>query len=281
MVHRGTAWIGEWLVEPTLACVSKGGKRQCVTPRAMAVLVRLDQSDGSVVSRNDLLDAVWPGMAVTPDALSQCLVELRRVFGESPKQPEVIETIPKMGIRLIPPVVEQLARSRTRLASDASKPRSRPDGDRRSLAVLPFDSLSSDPENAYFAAGMQEEILTRLARLPSRFRVISRTSVLRYAKERPPLHAIAQELGADIILEGSVTRMLSDRRFGTAIGTTFSPCNRPCRSTSRGRCASSCLPPKRRASIADSRAQRVPTSSTHKQSIFTRASRRMRRSRDG
>jgi TolB-like protein len=72
------------------------------------------------------------------------------------------------------------------------------------LAVLPFDNLSGDPSNAYVAAGMQEEILTRLARLPNRFRVISRTSVLRYATERPPIGTIAQELGADIILEGSV-----------------------------------------------------------------------------
>ena len=69
---------------------------------------------------------------------------------------------------------------------------------------MPFDNLSSDPENAYVAAGMQEEILTRLSRLANRFRVISRTSVLRYTTERPPIRTIAQELGADIILEGSV-----------------------------------------------------------------------------
>ncbi|HEU4619807.1 MAG TPA: hypothetical protein VFV10_17345 [Gammaproteobacteria bacterium] len=75
---------------------------------------------------------------------------------------------------------------------------------RRSLAVLPFDNLSSDPENAYVAAGMQEEILTKLSRLANHFRVISRTSVLRYKDQRPPISTIAQELGADLILEGSV-----------------------------------------------------------------------------
>ena len=194
-------WIGDWLVEPTLARVSRAGEVQRVTPRAMAVLLRLAEAQGKVVSRNDLLDAVWPGMAVTPDALSQCLVELRRAFGDDPKQPGIIETIPKMGVRLVAPVVQKGAAPRN---ADPARAASRAEPERRSLAVLPFDNLSGDPSNAYVAAGMQEEILTRLARLANRFRVISRTSVLRYATERPPIGTIAQELGADIILEGSV-----------------------------------------------------------------------------
>jgi DNA-binding winged helix-turn-helix (wHTH) protein/tetratricopeptide (TPR) repeat protein len=70
----------------------------------MAVLVRLAAAKGAVVSRNELLDAVWPRMAVTQDALSQCIVELRRAFGDDAKRPSVIETIPKIGIRLLPPV---------------------------------------------------------------------------------------------------------------------------------------------------------------------------------
>lgn len=193
-------WIGDWLVEPTLARVSRAGEVQRVTPRAMAVLLCLAEAKGTVVSRNDILDAVWPGMAVTPDALSQCLVELRRVFGDSPKQPGVIETIPKMGVRLVAPVVHK----RSPPAQRDDEPPARTEGERRSLAVLPFDNLSADPSNAYVAAGMQEEILTRFSRLANRLRVISRTSVLRYAAERPSIREIAQELGADIILEGSV-----------------------------------------------------------------------------
>ncbi|HEX7237889.1 MAG TPA: winged helix-turn-helix domain-containing protein [Gammaproteobacteria bacterium] len=201
--HAGGSdlWIGDWLVEPTLARVSKAGEVQRVTPRAMAVLLCLAEAQGTVVSRNEILDAVWPGMAVTPDALSQCLVELRRVFGDNPKQPGIIETIPKMGVRLVARVVQKSPASRE---ADPGRPAPRAEAERRSLAVLPFDNLSADPSNAYVAAGMQEEILTRLARLANRFRVISRTSVLRYAAERPPIRTIAQELGADIILEGSV-----------------------------------------------------------------------------
>ena len=203
-------WIGDWLVEPKLARVSRAGEVQRVTPRAMAVLVYLAEAGGTVVSRNAILDAVWPGMAVTPDALSQCLVELRKVFGDTAKQPGIIETIPKMGVRLVAPVVQRRASAAVR--RDAGEPAIHPRDEpaRRSLAVLPFDNLSSDPENAYVAAGMQEEILTRLSRLANHFRVISRTSVQRYATERPPLRTIADELRADIILEGSV-RSARDR----------------------------------------------------------------------
>jgi TolB-like protein len=196
-------WIGDWLVEPRLARVSRAGEAQRVTPRSMAVLLYLADAGGSVVSRNDILDAVWPGMQVTPDALSQCLVELRKVFGDSPKHPGIIETIPKVGVRLLAPVVQKRVAAAAQRAGDAHA-RRRAEGDHRSLAVLPFDNLSSDPENAYVALGMQEEILTRLSRLANHFRVISRTSVRRYATERPPIGTIAQELGADVILEGSV-----------------------------------------------------------------------------
>lgn len=197
-------WIGDWLIEPKLARVSRAGEVQRVTPRAMAVLVYLAEAGGTVVTRNELLDAVWPGMAVTPDALSQCLVELRKVLGDSSKHSGVIETIPKMGVRLVAPVVHRRAPPAGGRDTGDSASGARAESERRGLAVLPFDNLSSNPENAYVAAGMQEEILTRLSRLADRFRVISRTSVLRYATERPPIRTIAAELGADIILEGSV-----------------------------------------------------------------------------
>ena len=109
-----------------------------------------------------------------------------------------------MGVLLIAPVVQRRAASVAQRAADAPTASPRAEVRRRSLAVLPFDNLSSDPENAHVAAGMQEEILTRLSRLANHLRVISRTSVQRYATQRPPIGAIAQELGADVILEGSV-----------------------------------------------------------------------------
>jgi tetratricopeptide (TPR) repeat protein len=70
----------------------------------MSVLVQLGAARGAVVARNDLLDAVWPRMTVTPDALTQCVAELRRAFGDDSRHPQVIETIARVGVRLIVPV---------------------------------------------------------------------------------------------------------------------------------------------------------------------------------
>jgi len=96
--------VGEWTVRPRLARIERAQHTVHLTPRAMAVLLHLAAAKGAVVSRNELLDSVWPRMAVTQDALSQCIVELRRAFGDDAKRPSVIETIPKVGIRLLPPV---------------------------------------------------------------------------------------------------------------------------------------------------------------------------------
>jgi cytochrome c-type biogenesis protein CcmH/NrfG len=84
----------------------------------MAVLVYLAGAGGAVVSRNEILDAVWPRLAVTPDALSRCLVELRKAFDDDSNELRTIETIPKVGIRLTRPV----ARIETEPAVELTQP---------------------------------------------------------------------------------------------------------------------------------------------------------------
>ena len=79
----------------------------------------------------------------------------------------------------------------------------------KSLAVLPFSNLSKDEENAFFADGVQDEILTRISKIAD-LKVISRTSTQKYRGERDSLRVIAQELGVTNVLEGSVQRF-SDR----------------------------------------------------------------------
>ena len=103
-VSRPDFRLGDWLVRPSLATIERGAEAVHVTPRSMAVLIHLADARGEVVSRNEILDAVWPGMSVTPDALSQCVVELRKAFRDDPKHPAVIQTIPKLGLRLLTPV---------------------------------------------------------------------------------------------------------------------------------------------------------------------------------
>jgi TolB-like protein/Tfp pilus assembly protein PilF len=93
-----------------------------------------------------------------------------------------------------------------RFKSSAKSSRIRPaEPPPKSIAVLPFDNLSRDPENAYFSEGIQDEILTRLAKI-AELKVISRTSTHRFKSSPDNLPQIAQQLGVANILEGSVQK---------------------------------------------------------------------------
>jgi TolB-like protein/Tfp pilus assembly protein PilF len=87
---------------------------------------------------------------------------------------------------------------------------------KKSIAVLPFENLSRDPDNAYFVDGIQDEILTRLAKI-SALKVISRTSTMRYASKPDNLREIAKELGVANILEGSVQRAAGTMRVNVQL----------------------------------------------------------------
>ncbi len=91
----------------------------------------------------------------------------------------------------------------------------------KSVAVLPFDNLSRDPDNAYFAEGIQEEILTRLARIAD-LKVISRTSTQRFKSSPDNLPQIAKQLGVANILEGSVQRAADQVRVNVQLINTAS-----------------------------------------------------------
>src|SRR5262245_38902555 len=86
----------------------------------------------------------------------------------------------------------------------------------RSIAVLPFENLSRDPDNAYFSDGIQEEILTRLAKIAD-LKVISRTSTQRYQSKPGNLAEIAKQLGVTNILEGSVQKAADQVRVNVQL----------------------------------------------------------------
>ena len=84
------------------------------------------------------------------------------------------------------------------------------------VAVLPFENLSGDPDNAYFANGIQEEILTRLASIAD-LKVISRTSTQQYQSKPRNLREIAKQLGVANIVEGSVQKMADQVRVNVQL----------------------------------------------------------------
>ena len=94
---------------------------------------------------------------------------------------------------------------RDRLLTAVGARRSLPLPKIESIAVLPLENLSADPQQEYFADGMTEELITNLGKI-SALRVISRTSVMRYKGTRKPLPEIARELNVDAVVEGAVLR---------------------------------------------------------------------------
>jgi DNA-binding winged helix-turn-helix (wHTH) protein/TolB-like protein/Tfp pilus assembly protein PilF len=95
------ARIGEWSVAPDLDALRRGDETVRLEPKAMELLVVLASRPGQVVSREELLSAVWPGVVVGDEALSQAVTKLRKALGDDARAPTYIETISKRGYRLI------------------------------------------------------------------------------------------------------------------------------------------------------------------------------------
>src|SRR6516164_1515230 len=121
--------------------------------RALEVLHTLVERSGDLVSRDDILAAVWPGTVVEGSNLPVQIAALRRVLNEGRADGSCIQTIASRGYRFVTPV--------TRASAEAGLPLP----DKPSIAVLPFANLSGDPEQEYFADGMVEEIITALSRI--------------------------------------------------------------------------------------------------------------------
>src|SRR5512140_3423963 len=101
---NGDFELGEWAVHPKLNAVVRDNASRHVSPKAVEVLVFLARQQGEVVSKEDVLAAVWSGTFVTDDALTRCIGELRRVFDDDAREPTIIQTIAKRGYRLVPSV---------------------------------------------------------------------------------------------------------------------------------------------------------------------------------
>ncbi|MHC4230570.1 MAG: winged helix-turn-helix domain-containing protein, partial [Planctomycetota bacterium] len=119
----------------------------------MSVLDCLARASNSVVTRQEIFDSVWHGAVVSDEALTQRIAEIRKALGDSAHQSNIIETIPKIGFRLIPPVIPLPGESGTGAANPV-------------IAVLPFVNMSEDPANEYFSDGISGEVINLLAKVP-------------------------------------------------------------------------------------------------------------------
>lgn len=96
--------VGDWVVNPALNQLTAGDVVVKLEPKAMSVLAYLAERPNQVVSRETLLEALWPGVVVGGDSLTQVVIKLRKALGDAPQKPAYIETISKKGYRLVAPV---------------------------------------------------------------------------------------------------------------------------------------------------------------------------------
>jgi len=122
--------IGGWLVEPSLLRACRGAEVVRLEPKTVQVLLRLAASPGEVVGKEELHREVWEGAYAAEDGLRRAILQLRRLLGDEARAPGYIETVPRLGYRLLvePGAVDSgngLARTVQGVGVEPSEPRSR------------------------------------------------------------------------------------------------------------------------------------------------------------
>jgi TolB-like protein/Flp pilus assembly protein TadD len=203
------------------ALLAAGGTEVALRPKAFALLSRLVENAGRLLDRDEIMRAVWPGVVVTEDSITQCVKEIRRALGDDAQR--LVRTLPRRGFLFAAEVsradstatVVVLPEAAT-AAAMAAPPLPAPAGP-PTLAVLPFANMTGDPEQEYFADGITEDLTGALSRLRW-FAVIARGSAFTYKGRAVDVRQVGRELGAGYVLEGSVRKAGNRVRIATQLG---------------------------------------------------------------
>lgn len=245
--HRTYAF-GEFTLDLDRGALLRAGADLTLRPKSFEVLCHLVQRNGLLVTKSELLDAVWGRTIVTEDSVAHCVSDIRKAIGDHSQ--DMIRTVPRRGYIFDVPVDnngepdrEPAARSERGRSSNWPRwslavlallvfgvaavlwsVRTRDTGvsvteagqsatDTISIAVLPFSDMSAEQDQAYLADGFSEDILNRLAGVPG-LRVISRSSAFSFRDADVEIPMVARQLEVGYVLEGSV------RAFGEHLRVT-------------------------------------------------------------
>lgn len=216
-------------------------RRTVLREQQLQLLLALLERPGELISREELANRIWsPGTFVDFDrGLNKTVNQLREALGDSVESPRFVETFPRKGYRFVAPVTHEAGKleepSKERAQRKPSlRPwilavasaivlvgtlavayfagirnwvaqRQQPIPQISSVAVIPLENLSHDPEQEYFADGITDALITDLAKV-SNLRVTSRTSIIRFKSTKKSIKEIGRELNVDAVIEGTVTR---------------------------------------------------------------------------
>lgn len=176
--------FGGFVVDPEAWRLSRAGQEIHLDPVVLKLLIYLIDNNDRLVTRQELMDTVWGDTVISESALTKAAARLRKALGDDSATHRYLETVRSQGYRFVAKVEEEGVRS---------------------LAVLPLKNLTGDPEQSYYADGLHDLLITELYKLPG-LGITSRQSTIRYRDSHQSMTDIANELGVDILVEGSLLR---------------------------------------------------------------------------
>jgi DNA-binding winged helix-turn-helix (wHTH) protein/tetratricopeptide (TPR) repeat protein len=195
--------IGEWIADPTLDEIRKGSQIVKLEPRKMQLLLALALRPGQLVTTEELFEAVWKNVIVTPSSIYQTVAQLRKTLGDDADEPRYIATVPRKGYRLVADVAPVVPKE---AASPAQAPISiaASGGDAVvRIAVLPFVDLSRGGIEGPLAQGLADHVIGELSRHPQ-IRVAAHGSALQVRDSN--LAEIGTQLNVTHVLSGELYR---------------------------------------------------------------------------
>ena len=204
--------FGNYVLDAERRELRHAGRVVALEPQIFDLLQFLICNRERVVSRDDLIAALWNGRVVSESTLSSRISAVRSAIGDNGKDQRLIKTLSKKGIRFVGAV--QKSAERVAVFEEAKAATVLPD--KASIAVLPFTNLNIDPSQDYFCDGIVEDLITELSRF-SELLVIARNSSFQYKNKSVDVRQVGRELGVRYVLQGSIRRASNRVRVSTQL----------------------------------------------------------------
>ena len=215
MIYR----LGDLTIDTGRQLVSRADDPIALPKLSYDLLLVLVRAAPNVVSLDELMRLVWPGIIVNPETISQRVKLLRDALGDDPRVPRYIAGLRGRGYQIVAAVKEIDENLAASPVSSSTPTASAPGPARVAICVLPFANMSGDSEQEYFSDGITEDIITEL----SRWRLLavrSRSASFRYRGIAVDIKQVARELNVRYIVEGSVRRMGARIRISAQLTDT-------------------------------------------------------------